>query len=109
MSNAGTDAQQVSRLLLQPVTPAGAPVVDETTWITSERGRFLVADHTTPGAIYIVTRNGGFGAPSAYSTVGNDSPTLTSTLSTLDTASGLLTPVVSGFKSPKGLLFQPQP
>lgn len=102
--NATSDAREVSRLLLQPASPA-APVVDETTWATSASGRFLVADHGNPGAIWVVRRAPGFIPGQAYVTVGNDSPTFTSSLGTLDTTSGLITPVVTNFSSPKGLLF----
>src|SRR6266851_645151 len=102
--NAATDAREVSRLLLQPASPA-APVVDEVTWTTSASGRFLVADHGNPGAIWVVHKTPGFTPAQAYVTVGNDSRTFTSSLGTLDTTSGLITPVVTNFSSPKGLIF----
>lgn len=102
--NAASDAREVSRLLLQPASPA-APVVDETTWTTSASGRFLVADHGNPGAIWVIHKTAGFAPGQAYVTVGNDSPTFTSSLGTLDTTSGLITPVVTHFSSPKGLIF----
>jgi len=102
--NAATDAREVSRLLLQPASPA-APVVDEVTWTTSASGRFLVADHGNPGAIWVIHKTPGFTSGQAYVTVGNDSPTFTSSLGTLDTTSGLITPVVTNFSSPKGLIF----
>jgi len=47
----------------------------------------------------------GFTPGQAYVTVGNDSPIFTSSLTTLDTTSGVITPVVTGFSSPKGLIF----
>ncbi len=102
--NAGSDAHEVSRLLLQPASPA-APVVDEVTWTTSASGHFLVADHGNPGAIWVVHKTPGFTPAQAYVTVGNDSRTFTSSLGTLDTTSGLITPVVTNFSSPKGLIF----
>jgi hypothetical protein len=82
-----------------------APVVDEINWATSPAGYFLVADHGNPGGLWVVRKATGFTPGQAYVTVGNDSPTFTSTLGTLDTTSGLITPVVTNFSSPKGLLF----
>jgi hypothetical protein len=70
------------------------PIVDETTWVTSTAGHFLVADHHEPGAVY-----------AAYTTVSSDNPTLKNTLGTLDTVSGLITPAVAGFSGPKGLIY----
>ena len=81
------------------------PIVDETTWVTSAGGHFLVADHHKPGAIYVVTRGGGFVPGTVYTTVSSDNPTLENTLGTLDTTSGLITPVVTGFSGPKGLIY----
>ena len=103
MSSAG-DEGEVSRLLLQPAG-TNAPVVDETTWTTSASGHFLVADHADPGAIWVIHKTGGFTQGQAYVGVANDSPTFTSTLATLNTSTGDITPVVTDFASPKGIIF----
>ena len=95
---------EVSRLLLQPAG-TNAPVVDETTWTTSASGHFLVADHADPGAIWVIHKTGGFTQGQAYVGVANDSPTFTSTLATLNTSTGDITPVVTDFASPKGIIF----
>jgi hypothetical protein len=113
----GGGDQHVSALFLQPAPSTNCglppappavpcpPIVDETTWATTSGGHFLVADHHKPGAIYLVTRAGGFAPGTAYTTVSSDNPTLKNTLATLDTTSGLITPVVTGFSSPKGLIY----
>jgi hypothetical protein len=117
LEKVGGGDQHVSVLFLKP-TPTTAcglpptlpavpcpPIVDETTWVTSAAGHFLVADHHKPGAVYAVTRAGGFEPGAAYTTVSSDNPTLKNTLGTLDTVSGLITPAVSGFSGPKGLIY----
>ena len=90
-----------------PAPPATScpPIVDETTWATSPGGHFLVADHAKPGGVYSV--NGPFIAGAAYTTVSSDNPTLANSLSHLDTTTGVITPVVTGFSGPKGLVFVP--
>jgi len=117
VENIGGGDQHVSALFLKP-TPTTAcglpptlpavpcpPIVDETTWVTAAGGHFLVADHHKPGAIYNVTRAGGFVRGAVYTTVSSDNPTLKNTLGTLDTTSGLITPAVTGFSGPKGLIY----
>ena len=66
---------------------------------------FLVANHAKPGAIYSVSNTGGFSVGTMYTTVASDNPTLANTLGVLDTSTGEITPAVSGFKDPKGLLY----
>ncbi len=117
VENIGGGDRHVSALFLKPtpITPCGLPptlpavpcppVVDETTWVTAAGGHFLVADHHRPGAVYVVTRTGGFLPGTVYTTVGADNPALKNTLGTLDTTSGLITPVVIGFSGPKGLIY----
>ncbi|MBA3943029.1 MAG: hypothetical protein H0X37_00535 [Herpetosiphonaceae bacterium] len=117
--NAGTQTQQVSALRLKPtptvncgkppIPPAVAcpPIIDETTWTTSKTGYFLIGDHALPGAIYQLTKKAGFGSDEAYSTVSSDNPTLANTVGQLNTHTGFISPVASGFTSPKGLLFVP--
>jgi hypothetical protein len=102
---AGAGPQSVSRLLLQP----SGTIVDETTWATSasSTGSFLIADHSNPGTIYRLTKTGGFTAGAAYATVSNDPQPYASSVGTLDTGTGTITPVATGFSSPKGLLFIP--
>ncbi|HEX6487427.1 MAG TPA: hypothetical protein VF137_00940 [Candidatus Dormibacteraeota bacterium] len=111
----GSGSPHVSALFLNPApttdrngqTVACPPIVDETTWTTDTGGHFLVADHARPGAIYSVSKSGGFAAGTAYATVAPDNPTLADSLATLDTTSGAVTAVVTGFSSPKGLIFVP--
>jgi len=117
VENIGGGKQNVSALFLKPapVTNCGMPpappavpcppIVDETTWVTSAGGHFLVADHHKPGAIYVVSKTDGFAAGTVYTTVSSDNPTLKNTLGTLDTTSGLITSVVTGFSGPKGLIY----
>ena len=116
VQKAGGGDQHVSALFLKPAptTACGLPpmlpavpcppIVDETTWVTSSGGHFLVADHHKPGAVYNVTRTGGFKPGAVYTTVSSDNPTLENTLGSLDTTSGLITPAVTGFSGPKGLI-----
>ncbi|HET9848283.1 MAG TPA: hypothetical protein VFR68_06985, partial [Candidatus Dormibacteraeota bacterium] len=70
-------------------------------------GHFLVADHHKPGAVYSVSKAGGFTPNTVYTGVSSDNPTFENTLGTLDTSSGYITPVISGFSGPKGLIFIP--
>ena len=67
--------------------------------------QFVLADHARPGAIYSVTRTGGFTVGAVYTTVASDNPTLANTLGTLDLATGQITAAVAGFKGPKGLIY----
>lgn len=105
VTNPGTANQSVSFSFLQP----GSPIVDESTWAASANGHFLVANHNQPGQVYSLTRAGGFVASQAYTTVSNDKPTAPAarSISTLDSHTGAVTPVVTGFSSPKGLEFIP--
>jgi hypothetical protein len=72
LEKVGGGDQHVSVLFLKPTptTACGLPptlpavpcpaIVDETAWVTSAAGHFLVADHHKPGAVYAVTRAAGF-------------------------------------------------
>lgn len=112
---ASGERASVLHLMPSPTTACGKPpappavpcppIVDETTWTTSGGGHFLVADHAKPGGVYSVS--GPLADGAAYTTVSGDNPTLANTLGRLDTTTGVITPVVTGFASPKGLLFVP--
>ena len=113
----GSGAPYVSALFLKPAPTTACgnppalpavqcpPIVDETTWVTSTGGHFLVADHAKPGAIYSVTKVGGFVPGSVYATVSSDNPTLANTLGILDLSTGMITSVVTGFRGPKALIY----
>jgi hypothetical protein len=76
-------------------------MADDTEWSSASSGRLLITDHNQPGTIYQLTKAGGFGAhPVAYSTPFTE-------VATLDTRTGVSTPVATGFSAPKGLLFLP--
>lgn len=103
VANPGTDNQSVSFSFLT----SGPPIVDETTWAASSTGHFLVADHSKPGAIFSLTRTGGFAVGQSYTTVSNDNPAAPAarTVSLLNPTTGAVNPIPTGFSSPKGLEF----
>ena len=118
----GGGANNVSVLFLKPAPTTNCgnppappavpcpPIVDETTWVppvTTATGHFLLADHHKPGAVYAISKAGGFTPGTVYTGVSSDNPTFANTLGTLDTTSGDITPVLSGFSGPKGLVFIP--
>jgi hypothetical protein len=103
VANPGTDIQSVTFSFLKP----GLPIVDEATWATSSTGHFLVADHSKPGAIFSLTRAGGFAVGQGYTTVSNDNPTAPAarSVSVLDPTTGAVDRIATGFSSPQGLEF----
>lgn len=105
VANPGTASQSVSFSFLQP----GQPIVDEASWASSAGGHFLVANHSRPGQIYTLTRSGGFARGQAYVTVQHDNPAAPAagSVSTLDSGTGAVAPIVTGFSGPKGLEFIP--
>jgi len=79
--------------------------LDDSAAATSREGFLLVADHDA-NTIYKLTKDGGFHRGQAYSQAPKGSP-LAGVVGTLDVRSGNLSPVVTGFVNPTGLLFVP--
>jgi hypothetical protein len=79
--------------------------LDDSAAATSREGFLLVADHDA-NTIYKLTKDGGFHRGQAYSQAPKGSP-LAGVVVTLDVRSGNLSPVVTGFVNPTGLLFLP--
>jgi len=88
------------------VTAAGAPdELDDSAVATSREGFFLVVDHDT-NTTYKLTKAGGFTRGQAYTQAPKGSP-LAGIVGTFNTHTGTVSPVVSGFGNPTGLLFVP--
>jgi hypothetical protein len=99
-----TDEQTVGRLsITSPVTgPAGATItLDDTAFAPHPRAFLLVTDVNDPGVIYRIDGGPfGFEPGAAYSA----SDTL-GLVGTLNLDNGVVTPIVTGFGSARGLLF----
>jgi hypothetical protein len=88
------------------ITAAGAPEeLDDSAVATSREGFLLVVDHDT-NTIYKLTKSGGFSRGQAYTQAPKGSP-LSGIVGTLNTDTGAVSPVASGFGNPTGMLFIP--
>ncbi|MDQ6636391.1 MAG: hypothetical protein M3Y62_01215 [Candidatus Dormibacteraeota bacterium] len=86
------------------VKAAGAAEeLDDSAAVKSRQGFLLVVDHDT-NTIYKLTMDGGFHSGQTYSEAPKGSP-VGGVVGTLDTRTGNLSPVVTGFINPTGLLF----
>lgn len=81
-----------------------APQVDDVRWITSPHGTLFMTDGSA-NRIYAVT--GSFGTGSVVTAIPGDSPSLAGDLGSVDISTGTVTPILTGFQSPKGLLYLP--
>lgn len=94
--NAGQASQTVSRLLV-------GTQVDDTVYATKRSGTFYVAD-AKKNAIYSLS--GPLQAGTLYTEAPSDAG-VAGFVGTVDTSTGIITPVVTGFQSPTGLIFDP--
>ncbi len=92
----GTGKQSLTRI------PVGTQV-DDAVWATSQTGRLLVVDGST-NAVWSIS--GPFTTGDVYAETPSDSG-VAGLLGTVDLATGTISPVAMGFKSPTGLLFVP--
>lgn len=106
VSHAGTPEQTVGHLALtSPVTTAaGGPVtIDDTDYARGDSDYLLVTDigsTSSAGGIYKIKRNFGFETGQAYS-----APDTYGIVGTLNVDSGVVSPVVTGLQSARGLAF----
>lgn len=101
LHNAGTGDQQVSFVrLMNGSSTTNRPQVDETNTPTKAGGKLLIVDH---GANKVYSWSG-YTAGTTYSSVTNESPSLTSQLAKTDTHTGKLVTALKGFSDPRGLL-----
>ena len=94
--NAGQGSQTVSRLLV-------GTQVDDTVYATQSNGRLYVAD-SKANAIYVV--RGPLQSGSIYTEAPSDAG-VAGFIGTVDASTGIITPVITGFQSPTGLIFVP--
>jgi len=80
--------------------------INDTAWATTTQGTLYITD--TKANRLVVVR-GSFPIGQAYSAVPADSSVNPSTVGTLNLASGVVSPFVTGLASPAGLLFVPTP
>lgn len=100
INNADTSSQALSVLPL--IGPQGSTSVDDTLFVPSTSGELLVSS-TGSGTIYAI-RSNSFMPGTAYSA--SDSSNF---VGTLNTNTGILTPIVSGLDNPHGEGFIPLP
>lgn len=100
VSNPATKDQRVLRLPLSYLTPAGAVPVetDDTAFITSTQGFILFADKGL-NTVYKLSRNA-FSPGTAF-TAADGGPFV----GTVDFTTGVIAPIVTGIKSPGGMMF----
>jgi hypothetical protein len=100
VSDVGEPDQRVLRLPLSQQTGSGLAAVeaDVTAFVTSSKGFILFADKGL-NTVFALKRNAF--APGAAYTAANGGPFV----GTLDTTSGVITPVVTGVVNPSGLIF----
>jgi hypothetical protein len=100
VSDVGEPDQRVLRLPLSQQTGSGLAAVeaDDTAFVTSSKGFILFADKGL-NTVFALKRNAF--APGAAYTAANGGPFV----GTLDTTSGVITPVVTGVVNPSGLIF----
>jgi hypothetical protein len=80
------------------------PQVDDVRWTTSPYGTLFVAD-AAANKIYAIT--GSFGPSAVLTAIPGDSPSLAGDIGRIDLVTGTVTAIVTGFQSPKGLLYLP--
>ncbi|MDQ2716494.1 MAG: hypothetical protein M3Z08_16440 [Chloroflexota bacterium] len=97
ISNPGTPQQQVTRL------PVGTQL-DDTVWATSAKGRLLVSDGSTGLTFWI--RPTHFVTGTIYTETPDDSG-VAGFVGVVDSATGIISPVVIGFSKSTGMLFVP--
>jgi hypothetical protein len=95
IKNPGSQQQSVSRLLV-------GTQLDDTVWATSTTGHLFVVDKTL-NAIYLV-RSSKFVVGTAYTEAPSDSG-VNNFVGTVNLTTGLVTPVLTGFSNPTGLIF----
>ena len=83
---------------------ASAPQVDDVRWTTSPHGTLFVTDGAA-NKVYAIT--GSFGKNTVLTAIPSDSPSLAGDIGSIDLSTGTVTPIVTGFQSPKGLLYLP--
>jgi hypothetical protein len=100
VSNPGSHNQRVLRLPLSYLAPAGPTPVetDDTAFVTSSEGFLLFADKAL-NTIYKISKNA-FAPGTAYMAA-DGGPFV----GTLDFTTGIITPIVTGLKSPGGMMF----
>lgn len=100
VSNPGASTQRTLRLPLSYLTPAGPAAVetDDTAFVTSTEGYILFADKGL-NTVYTLSKNA-FVPGTAY-TAADGGPFVGS----LDMATGIITPIVTGLQNPGGLVF----
>jgi hypothetical protein len=96
--NPGASNQSVKLVPLADATTGTAVSVDDTLFTPSATGEILVTD-LTAGAIYQIT------GPSVDSGLVLSAAPDIGQLGSLNTATGVFTPVITGLKSPRGLAF----
>lgn len=104
-ADSGSSAPSLTALSLN-AGPASstAPQVDDVRWVTSPHGTLFVTDGKA-NTVYAIT--GSFGAGAVLTAIPGDSPSLAGDIGSIDLATGTVTPIATGFQSPKGLLYLP--
>jgi hypothetical protein len=95
--NAGSPSQSVSRLLV-------GTQLDDTVYAAQNKGLFYLAD-SKRNVIYTI--GGRFKSGGLYTEAPDDSK-VRGFVGLVDTSYGSITPIVTGFRSPTGLVFAPQ-
>ncbi len=99
----GTPWQRLARLTLS--SSGGGPQVDDVRWTTSRVGTLFLVD-ASQNQIDAIT--GPFGPGTVLTAIPSDSAALAGDLGVVDLWSGAVTPLGTGFGSPKGLLYVPR-
>jgi hypothetical protein len=97
----GTEDQRAS--VINTTTAGAAEQLDDSAVATSPNAFLLVVDQTA-NMTYKLTRDGGFRKGTSYTQAPNDSKT-PSIVGTLDTRTGVVTPIATGYGKPTGMIF----
>lgn len=100
----GSSAPSLTVLNLNAGPGSTAPQVDDVRWATSPHGTLFVTDGKA-NTVYAIT--GSFGADAVLTAIPSGSPSLAGDIGRIDLATGTVTPIATGFQSPKGLLYLP--
>jgi sugar lactone lactonase YvrE len=97
ISNPGTAQQKVTRI------PTGTQL-DDTVWVTSSKGRLLIADATSAQTYWLTAAH--FSVGDIFTETPDDSG-VAGLIGAVDPATGIITPIALGFAKPTGMLFVP--
>lgn len=97
ISNPGTPQQTVTRI------PTGTQL-DDTVWVTSAKGRLLIADATSNQVFWLSSIQ--FNVGDIFTETPDDSG-VAGLIGSVDPKTGIITPIALGFAKPTGMLFVP--